>query len=187
MKVTKRFKKGDILRIELEEEVAESKFEAGDRVRIIRSYSIPLPMNAEGLKATVVELDNNDWYLVEFDVYVGGHDGGSCAKRRVKPGHGWWFRKAELENNAELIVEKKQKVVEVEGRGLAELGLYITRIIYNDPATILFYEDPITGKEKKVVAKCHPDDTYDKELGKKVAILKALHKEIPRIIEYETK
>jgi len=176
----------EIKAIPKEEGVAESKFKAGDRVQIIRNHCSSLLTDLRGLKATVVEVDDYGLYLVEFDVYIGGHDGYPLAKRRVKPGHGWWFIKTALENIAELVVEKKQEVVEFEKRGLAELGLYITRIIYNDPATVLFYEDPITGEEKKVVAKCHPDDTYDKELGKKVAILKAFHKEIPRIIAYET-
>lgn len=67
------------------------------------------------------------------------------------------------------------------------LELEPIKVIYNDPATIFFYKDPITGKEKKAVAKCHPDDIYDREVGIRVAILKALHKEIPRIIKHETK
>lgn len=86
-----------------------------------------------------------------------------------------------------VLYSRRQETYEYALGDMVGLELYPIKVIYNDPATIFFYKDPITGKEKKVVAKCHPDDIYDKEVGRRVAILKALYKEIPRIIKHETK
>ena len=47
--------------------------------------------------------------------------------------------------------------------------IYITRVIYNAPATIVFWSDGT-----KTVAKCSPRDTYVKETGLSICILKKL-------------
>lgn len=36
----------------------------------------------------------------------------------------------------------------------------IDRVIFNDPATIVFWKD-----KTKTVVKCHPEDTFDEEIG----------------------
>lgn len=46
---------------------------------------------------------------------------------------------------------------------------YITNVIFNDPATIVFWSDGT-----KTVVKCCKDDTFDKEKGLAMAILKKL-------------
>ena len=43
----------------------------------------------------------------------------------------------------------------------------ITRVIFNPPATIVFWDD-----ETKTVVKCQEGDTFDKELGLAMAISK---------------
>ena len=58
--------------------------------------------------------------------------------------------------------------------GKTELSLI--KVIYNDKATILFYKNK-TGQILKSVAKCHPDDKYDREKGLSIALYKALIKE----------
>lgn len=45
--------------------------------------------------------------------------------------------------------------------------LYITRVLYNKPATIVFWSDG-----EKTVAKCAKEDTYSAETGLAMAILK---------------
>ena len=46
---------------------------------------------------------------------------------------------------------------------------YITRVLYNDPATVVFWNDGT-----KTVAKCAKEDKYSKETGLAMAILKKL-------------
>lgn len=90
----------------------------------------------------------------------------------------------------------KPKVVENETiNAMAQMQLYIERVIFNEPATVLFYRvpdiDPANGmvksysNVKKIVAKCSPEDEFDKNQGIHVALLKAImketHKELRKI------
>ncbi|MCR8994575.1 hypothetical protein [Brevibacillus laterosporus] len=70
----------------------------------------------------------------------------------------------------------------------AKMDIYVDRIIYNKPATIMFYrtahldyygEFISWSSERKIVAKCNVDsgDVYDKERGYQVCLLKAIRKE----------
>lgn len=61
----------------------------------------------------------------------------------------------------------------------SNLNLHLERVIYSNPATILFYHTG-DGITKKVVAKLNPLDTYNKEDGLRVAILKAYRKQIDK-------
>lgn len=47
--------------------------------------------------------------------------------------------------------------------------LYITRVLYSGPATIVFWNDGT-----KTVSKCAPGDVYNAELGLSVAIMKRI-------------
>lgn len=46
----------------------------------------------------------------------------------------------------------------------------IDRVIFNDPATIIYWKDG-----KKTVVKCQPGDEYDKEKGFMAAVMKKLY------------
>lgn len=68
---------------------------------------------------------------------------------------------------------------------MASFGLQVERVIFNEPATILFYTVPNykTGtfsKPRKVIAKCKSGDTFDRETGMKVCLLSAMRKEATR-------
>ena len=45
--------------------------------------------------------------------------------------------------------------------------VYIKKVIYNDPATIVFWSD-----DTKTIAKCQEGDKYSKEFGLTLAVLK---------------
>lgn len=45
----------------------------------------------------------------------------------------------------------------------------IYRVIFNDPATIVFWKDGT-----KTVVKCHPEDTFDEEIGFMCCYLKRI-------------
>ena len=47
---------------------------------------------------------------------------------------------------------------------------YIDKVIYNNPATIVFWSDGT-----KTVSKVHADDTYSPEVGLVLCVLKKLH------------
>lgn len=47
--------------------------------------------------------------------------------------------------------------------------VYITKVIYNNPATVVFWSDG-----KKTTCKCQQGDTYNKEIGLMLCVLKRL-------------
>ena len=47
--------------------------------------------------------------------------------------------------------------------------VYITKVIYNDPATVVFWSDG-----KKTTAKCDKADTYNKEVGLMLCVMKRM-------------
>lgn len=49
------------------------------------------------------------------------------------------------------------------------VGMYITKVIYSDPATIVFWSD-----DTKTISKVQEDDVYNKETGLALCILKKL-------------
>ena len=57
----------------------------------------------------------------------------------------------------------------------------IDRVIFNDPATIVFWKD-----KTKTVVKCHPEDTFDEEIGFMCCYLKRIlsSKEYTKFCEY---
>lgn len=57
----------------------------------------------------------------------------------------------------------------------------IDRVIFNDPATIVFWKDGA-----KTVVKCHPEDTFDEEIGFMCCYLKRIlsSKEYSKFCKY---
>ena len=51
----------------------------------------------------------------------------------------------------------------------ARLGMYITRVLYNDPVTIVFWSDGT-----KTMTRVQEGDTYNKETGLALCVLKKL-------------
>lgn len=56
-----------------------------------------------------------------------------------------------------------------ESRLIGYLDIVPTQIIFNDPATIIYWEDGT-----RTVVKCHKDDKFDPEKGLVMALLKKL-------------
>jgi hypothetical protein len=98
------------------------------------------------------------------------------------------------EENGEMggIMVEKNPVEVVEVNALANFSLVVEKVIFSEPATVLFYRVPDMNMDghvegvsdlKKVVAKCSPEDTYDKNQGMHVALLKATVKEAKKQIK----
>lgn len=77
----------------------------------------------------------------------------------------------------EMLEDNKQPYEVSDLEFTASIAIEVKRVIYADPATIVFYTLGDGDKIKKSVAKCSPADEFDKEKGKAVAILKAFQKE----------
>lgn len=53
--------------------------------------------------------------------------------------------------------------------------------IINGTTTIIFFEN-LKGKPEKCVVRCHEEDTFDADKGKKIAVLKAMKREIEKVL-----
>ena len=79
--------------------------------------------------------------------------------------------------NPSLDVETLKRYIKKEekhfsGKFIREdfpLWVFITKVIYSDPATIVFWNDGT-----KTVSKCHGEDTYSPETGLILCVLKKL-------------
>lgn len=101
---------------------------------------------------------------------------------------GLYSSKKEKRLNRKRMIEKMEFINVNED---INMGIFVEKIIHNEPATIMFYKVPTfdsSGNVKKysntrkVVAKCNTSigDVYDKKKGQKVCLLKAFRKEIDR-------
>lgn len=115
------------------------KFKVGDRVRAIREHD----MNERIVGKTgrvVSERDEDNEVGVAFDDYINGH----CCDGSVIDGYGWYVGVDALE----LVKDDETIVIYRKGDEVVAL-------------------DKRTGK--KAVAKCSPDDTFDFNVGAKLA------------------
>lgn len=62
--------------------------------------------------------------------------------------------------------------------------IFVEKVIYNNPATILFYrQSPYDGKLKKVIAKCKDEDVYSKQKGLDICLAKAFKREMENVLK----
>ena len=121
------------------------KFKVGDRVKV-KKDTVTLNIRTVGEFGTVKKLytDNyysNNYYSVEFDKFVGGHDCNGLAK----DGHGWNV----VEDALDLVKHHNETIV----------------IYRNDNKVVAL--DKSTGE--KAEAKCNPADEFDFHVGAKLA------------------
>lgn len=139
----------------------EPKFKVGDKVRVTKQmFSKDKPVGFVGKIGTV---DCGEYYFENDDLYY-------------------------EESQLELVInEIEEPTGEVFDRGRKELlEIQVDRVIYTGNKTILHYTAPNSGRTGRVVAKCHPEDKFDKEIGYKVALLKAFQESIPYTIKRMT-
>jgi hypothetical protein len=168
-----------------EKDGANSKFKVGDKVRIRKDLKEGRYYSEDGKKfdyandrmarlagevVTIKSMFSENSYLIEeFDwSWVDGMFEG-------------------LASEVEKVKEKpKAEVVDFKGgQWKWQLSLNIQKVIHSEPATILFYNysnDP-EGTVRKMVARCLPTDTYDREKGIQVAVFKAMRKLINKQLE----
>lgn len=139
----------------------EPKFKVGDKVRVTKQlFSLDKPVGFVG-KIGIVDCD--EYYFENDDLYY-------------------------EESQLELVInEIEEPTVEAFDRGRKEwLEIQADRVIYTGNKTILHYTAPNSGRTGRVVAECRPEDKFDKEIGYKVALLKAFQESIPYTIKRMT-
>ena len=124
-------------------------FKVGDRVKVIKN-SGTLNIRTVGECGTVKELLTNNYYSVEFDKFVGGHDCNGFAK----DGYGWNC----AEDALDLVKHQNETIV----------------IYRNDNKVVAL--DKSTGK--KAEAKCNPADEFDFRTGAKLAFNRLMGEDV---------
>lgn len=118
----------------------ERKFKVGDRVKV-KKNTVILNIRTVGECGTVKKLLTDNYYSVEFDKFVDGHD--CCGY--AKEGHGWNC----AEDALDLVKHQNETIV----------------IYRNDNKVVAL--DKTTGE--KAEAKCNPVDEFDFRTGAKLA------------------
>ncbi len=116
------------------------KFKVGDRVKV-KKNTVTLNIRTVGECGTVKELLTDNYYSVEFDKFVGGHDCNGFAK----DGYGWNC----AEDALDLVKHQNETIV-----------------IYRNGNSVVAL-DKSTGE--KAEAKCNQADEFDFRTGAKLA------------------
>lgn len=116
------------------------KFKVGDRVKVNKN-TVTLNIRTVGECGTVKKLLTDNYYLVEFDKFVGGHD----CKGFAKDGYGWNC----AEDALDLVKRQNETIV----------------IYRNDNKVVALDKSTCERAE----AKCNPADEFDFRTGAKLA------------------
>lgn len=125
------------------------KFKVGDRVKV-KKNTVTLNIRTVGECGTVKELLTDNYYSVEFDKFVGGHDCNGFAK----DGYGWNC----AEDALDLVKHQNETIV----------------IYRNDNKVVAL--DKSTGE--KAEAKCNPADEFDFRTGAKFAFNRMMGEDV---------
>lgn len=127
----------------------ERKFKVGDRVKV-KKNTVTLNIRTVGECGTVKKLLTDNYYSVEFDKFVDGHDCYGFAKY----GYGWNF----LEDALDLVKHHNETIV----------------IYRNDNKVVAL--DKSTGE--KAEANCNPADEFDFRTGAKLAFNRLMGEDV---------
>lgn len=125
------------------------KFKVGDRVKV-KKNTVTLNIRTVGECGTVKELLTDNYYSVEFDKFVGGHDCNGFAK----DGYGWNC----AEDALDLVKHQNETIV-----------------IYRKDNKVIAL-DKSTGE--KAEAKCNPADEFDFRTGAKLAFNRLMGEDV---------
>lgn len=125
------------------------KFKVGDRVKV-KKNTVTLNIRTVGECGTVKKLLTDNYYSVEFDKFVGGHDCDGFAK----DGYGW----NAAEDALDLVKHQNETIV----------------IYRNDNKVVAL--DKSTGE--KAEAKCNPADEFDFRTGAKLAFNRLMGEDV---------
>ncbi|WP_054697975.1 hypothetical protein [Syntrophomonas palmitatica] len=132
-------------------------FKVGDRVRVKEEY--PFLGTIKG-KSGIIMYANGEWWGVNFnDKIKGCHN----LDGRCEGGFGYYILPKYLELLP--INHCPENKTEVDGP---------LTFVFNGPATVCYIA--FAGQKFKGVAKCAPDDTWSEEIGRKLAIIRAMRK-----------
>ncbi|MGG0794780.1 hypothetical protein ABE137_12340 [Brevibacillus laterosporus] len=160
----------------------KTKFKVGDKV-IVRKDLIPYnfyAMENGGRKQYIFDMERHKGMEVTIsDVWEYGY--------RII-GNDYLWTDEMFESTVKKATNEMRLIQETE-----KMDIFVDRIIYNEPATIMFYRTAHLDSygrfiswspERKIVAKCNVDsgDVYDKQIGYQVCLLKAIRKEVNKAL-----
>lgn len=178
---------------EVKEEVAEPvmKYKVGDKVKIRTDLIVDSPFAGKSKIYSNEEGRPNGEDIVSIRMLE--YQGKELEIAQITPNNKYSLKGAEgveryvfVDEMIEGLVVPKISETHTVNQ-MATFGLHVERVIFSEPATIMFYRVPdinlSTGlvegmsSTKKVVAKCSPEDTFDKQQGMSVCLLRAMRKE----------
>lgn len=125
------------------------KFKVGDRVKV-KKNTVTINRNTVGECGTVKKLLMNNYFAVEFDKFVDGHDCDGFAKE----GHGWNC----VEDALDLVKTQNETIV-----------------IYRKDNKVIAL-DKSTGEKSE--ASCNPADEFDFRTGAKLAFNRLMGEDV---------
>lgn len=139
-------------------------FEIGDRIRCIKIYmGNNATLNKTG---TILGRDNNNYFAIDFDDNVNGHDGfAGVSEARGKHGHCWCMPLGYFE----LLHLPLNHCP--EPKTITESG---ATFIFRDSVTVCIIG--ADGRKFKGIARCAPEVTWDETIGKGWAYIRAMRK-----------
>lgn len=135
-------------------------FKVGDKVKVIKGVAAhkEVYMNCIGV-ITLISDDRSHQYYVSFD-------GNNV--------FGWVLFTADELKLIESPAKERPKATVHDLDCHIESRIHPVKVIYVGYKTILLYKDfPHDKKVRRVIAKCHPDDEYNRQLGLNIAVKRA--------------
>lgn len=161
-----------------------AKFKVGDKVRVKKDLKVGNSYYMEDKESKWVFIEEMLKYegkvteIEKIDRVLGDY----CYF--IKADNGSWKWTDEM---LELVKEKPENEI-LKINGFSSMGIKVSHVIFNGNATILFYQTPVVennvvkgySKLRKVVAKCMPEDEFNRNIGIQVCTIKAFKKELNR-------
>lgn len=132
------------------------KYKVGDRVVIDADQKTEVIDECVKYCGKIAMITDVDWYGYKLDI-----DGGY-----------WTWREYQFDKKLSDKLKRKNKTTNEEWDGFT-FRTKSNKVILSDKYTIVILPDG-----RKGIAKCHPDDEFDKQRGFEIALAKALLKEV---------
>jgi hypothetical protein len=153
------------------------KYKIGDKVIVRKDLIVETRYNGINFSADMGRFIGK----VVTIGYENKHGGYSIKEEKGFWEHNWID---EFFEKKEKVIPETEEVTEDMANGLIEdTFVKPINVVYNNPATILFYKD-INGKRKKVISKCEETDEYNKQRGLRICLLKAIARETQKQLEF---
>lgn len=161
----------------------KAKLKVGQKVRVRKDLEEGKRYFTEGKVKDDIVMDTMMWFAgkeVTIGRIVTMYDGEVIKYKLEGDSYGWnWTYEMfePLKESKNTVVTRKSNnelfwTLDNIADEVLPIKYTLNKVIYSDTAVVMFVREIDTDKISKVVAKCHPEDTFDLETGVKVAGLK---------------